>query len=244
MSEQMTDIVEALWRDGIASPGWRVSDDALARIVSHLAAAPVYGAHVWAKSDRVPRRLDNAMEVACSTQETVLTAPGFLELADRFTPVAGAYFNEPALLYSVNAFWTAPGAAPPDDYIQDWHRDDDDRKFLVLFIYGSDVMEPGDGTHVYALRTRRGMMGEGAVSKRPDASHRIAEVSGRAGTLFLADTSGLHYGRKPVTGRRLILWARWGVSDPPPIYDVDELTPIDRAKVPYPYADHLRLVMR
>jgi hypothetical protein len=228
-------ILAELRRSGIAAPGVRMPTAALAAITDHLAKAPVFDAHVWALSSRAAHTLDEGLETACSTMETVATAPGMLDLVDQFTPLAEAYFGEPALLYSLNAFWTAPGPSVPNSNIQSWHRDRDDRKFLVMFIYGSDVLAPEDGTHLYARGSHRDDSANGG---------EVVEVRGQAGTIFFADTSGRHFGLKPTRGRRMMLWARWGVTDPPPVYLHDELAPVARVKVPHAYADHLHLVMR
>lgn len=226
-------ILHDLRTDGIAMD-YPMPKAILDPIIRHISKRPVYSGHVWAQSDRIGKGLNCGLETLCSTQETVLTAPGFLKYVDQATPYAEAYLQEPALLYSVNAFWTAPGKSDPHPYYQQGHRDQDDRKFLAMFIYGSDVLEEADGPHVYTVG-----------SHKPDfRSIDQRRVMGRAGTTFFADTSGIHYGAKPRQGRRLILWARWGVSEPPQSYINDELKPIDRKKVPYAYADHLRLVMR
>jgi hypothetical protein len=235
MEINATRILSDLRRSGLAATGCRMPAPALAAIIDHLVQAPVFNAHVWALSDRTPHALDEGLETACSTMERVATAPGLLDLVDQFTPLAQAYFGEPALLYSLNAFWTAPGPSAPDSNIQSWHRDRDDRKFLVMFIYGSDVLTPDDGLHLYALGSHLDGSAEGG---------EVVEVRGPAGTIFFADTSGRHCGLKPTRGRRMILWARWGVTDPPPVYRHDELAPVARAQVPHAYAEHLRLVMR
>jgi hypothetical protein len=36
-------------------------------------------------------------------------------------------------------------------------------------------------------------------------------------------------GERPRAGCRLLLWARWGVSERPVTYDVDELAPVPAA---------------
>ena len=228
----MTRIVLDLTRDGIVIAPVKMPQETLDPIIDHISAQPVYDSYLWSKSSKQPHPFESDLETCCTTFETVLTAPGFLAFVDQFTPLASAYFQEPALLYSVNAFWTKPGLAPPHPFYQEVHRDMDDRKFLVLFIYGSDVVEPSDGPHMYSPGSHRG---NGA---------QPVQAFGKAGTLIFADTYGLHMGLKPERGRRLIFWARWGVSEPPKAYIEDQIYPVDRSMVPHPYADHLRLVMR
>jgi hypothetical protein len=221
-----------LVRDGIVVAPLKMPRETLDPIIEHISRQPVYDAYLWARSSKQPYRLESDLETCCTTQETLLTAPGFLAFVDQFTPVAEAYLQEPALLYSLNAFWTNPGPSPPHPYYQQVHRDSDDRKFLVMFIYGSDVLHASDGPHIYGPGSHRG------------ADSTPMQALGKAGTIILSDTSGLHMGAKPERGRRLIFWARWCVSEPPEAYVIDQLSPVDRQKVPHPYAEHLRLVMR
>lgn len=66
-------------------------------------------------------------------------------------------------------------------------------------------------------------------------------VYGPPGTAFLADTRGLHMGERPTTGPRLLLWARWGVSERPWAYDNDQTVPVDRATLGDRYPNDSRL---
>lgn len=215
-------IASALYWDGIAKPlGWFGDWTAFK---AHLERVPHYPGHVLSQGDGYGRDYEwaQAHETTSHRMEDVVRAPYFLDFALSFTDLAEAYLGSFPRLYSLNAFWTRPGLGDPDPNIQEWHRDRDDRKFLVLFLYGSDVLADEDGPHCFARGTHR--MNDG--KHREPAGEPVERVYGPAGTFFFADTSGLHRGIKPVRGERLLAWARWGVSDPPASYGWDGLSPV------------------
>lgn len=177
--------------------------------------------------DGVPRSFDDIRsthDVWCHAPDAVLGAPHFWELILRTFPAARAYLGRSPRLYSVNAFWTAPGRTPAPA-LQTWHRDADDGRFVALFVYGTDVPTEDDGSHQYLHGSHAG------------AGRGVETVFGPAGTAFLADTSGEHYGEKPRRGERLMLWARWGVSERPVAYAIDRTEPVHRAVLGGRYPD-------
>lgn len=174
----------------------------------------------------VPRSISGASECVCVENHDVIRAPHFLEVGMALTSIAGAYLEKtPPVAFSMNAFWTRPGPAGSRPDIQEFHEDRDDTRFLALFCFLTDVMEPDDGP-----QDLRG----------PDGTVRT--IYGPAGTLFLADTSRPHRGRKPTSRERGLAWYRWGVSDIPPAYQWDKNTPIAAAELGdrYPTDPHLR----
>lgn len=185
--------------------------------VEYLSRQLVYQNHVRQnKPDPVPL---GSHPWTCHDMGDVTRAPLLLEAALSVHGIARAYLDSKPYLYSLNAFYCEPNANPKPD-IQDWHRDADDTKFLALFIYGTDVLTDDDGPHQFAVGTQRG--GE---------ERRRTSVYGTAGTMFLADTSGLHRGLVPKTNRRMLAWARWGVSCPPASYQWDGLKPLPKAEI-------------
>ena len=106
-------------------------------------------------------------------------------------------------------FWTRPGTAAIRADIQDFHRDADDDRFLAMFFYLNDVLNDDAGPH--------DLIG-------PDGVCRT--VVGPAGTVFLADTSLPHRGRKPTSGERGMAWYRYGVSDRPAANVWDKIEPV------------------
>ncbi len=198
-------------RDGVAvAPPMVGAQETLA----YLSSRPTYSGHV--KGASVSRR--NEGSSTCWTPDDVLGAPHFWEFALGMTDVARGYLGPNALLYSVNAFTTYPTDGPMNPDIQAWHRDKDDVKFLALFVYLTDVSDRTAGAHLYRAGTHHG-----------GAKGEEISVLGPAGTAFLADGRGLHMGVRPATKPRTMAWARWCVSDPPPSYVWDKITPCDRA---------------
>jgi hypothetical protein len=178
-------VLEALRRDGIVTvgqmPQWSAVKgflDKRRRWPGHTRAMPA----PWAE---------------CYSMEDCLRAPGFLDFARQFSALAAEYFGEPSILWSLNAFWTQPATftTPSWKYINEFHRDAEAPKILTLFFFLTDVDE--DGAHVFQKGTHNGA-GQGEE----------VTIAGPAGTAFIADTRGLHFGRKPAKPR-LIAWARW-----------------------------------
>ncbi len=222
-------MVHALTMDGIAlvPPMPKAHAD---EMMGYLLARQVYPGHVQASP---------ASAVTCWTMADVLKAPYFFEFALALTGIAADYLERPPLLYSLNAFTTYPGHGPTLDYIQEFHRDKDDERFVALFVYLTDVVEEADGAHQFQDGTHRGT-----------DSGAVVTVLGPAGTAFLVDTSGLHRGVRPAQTARTMVWARWGVSDPPIAYDWDRLSPSPRTVLGDRYPenqqlrDSIRLVVR
>lgn len=224
-------------QEDLARRGWARVDgiEHIDDVNAHFSACRVYPeAHVpqTARRDGRPRvdRSVTGSECVCTELSDVVLAPYLLDRALALTDVAAAYLGrDPPLLYSANAFWTRPGTASTRPDIQELHCDADDDRFLVLFVYLTDVLDDADGPHE--------MVGPDGVARK---------VYGPAGTCFLADTRNRHRGLKPISRERGIAWARWGVSDPPASYVWDGNYAIDAARLGdrYPADPRLRESLR
>ena len=193
-------------------------------VLTYLKSKPVFcGRHV-VQGDTKFSTWDEAKasNVLCWKLGDVVTAPHLLERALATIDFAAEYLGTPTpYLYSMNIFVTRPGQAVRPD-IQDWHRDTDDKKFLPMFFYLTDV--------------------------GPDARQelrvddRVCAIEGPRGTTFFSDTMREHRGLKPQHTERIIGWARWGVSNPPPSYTWDKLSAIPAAALGdrYPIAARLQ----
>jgi hypothetical protein len=125
--------------------------------------------------------------------EDVMAAPGFLEMAKNLNRVASSYFEEPAILWSLNVYRTEPDT-PHVRGITGLHQDGEAPKILTLFMLCGDT--PPDAAQLFAPKH----------SDRPD---RWYAMHGAAGTCWLADTSMPHLGLIPRDRTRTIAWARW-----------------------------------
>ncbi len=224
------DALKSLYWHGIAELPWRMEEHHVAAFVRHLKKRPVYPGHVIVHGDRKPRSFEEgrSLETCCYEMESVVTAPYFFEWALALTDIAGFYLGEFPRMYSCNAFWTRPGPSEDNPHIQVWHRDRDDRKFVALFMYGTDVLEDEDGPHQLATQSHRFNDGQ---NREPTAREPVAKVYGPAGTMFLANTSAIHRGEKPTSHERLLVWARWCVSKEPYSYKFDGLRPVPASKL-------------
>lgn len=204
-------------------------------MLSFLETRPTFPGHVKGASVAEHQRGNST----CWAPADVLAAPFFFEFAMRQMPLVTQYLKRPPLLYSVNVFTTYPMVGPMNPDIQEWHRDRDDVRFVALFVYLTNVVEPYDGAHLFKAGTHMGG-GDGSVRT----------VLGPVGTAFMADTRGLHMGVRPATRPRTMAWARWGVSDPPASYVWDKQTPCSKdvlgARYPTDQAlrDSIRLVVQ
>lgn len=170
-------------------------------------------------------------------------------------------------LYSTHAWWSFPAAAPEGFNAQYFHRDTDDWRFFTLFLYLTDV-DSSSGPHqlIAGSHTAAGMskllagaqaLGRNVTDfdiKKSFASHRgedfsmrcerlfaehIVDVTGPAGTMFIANTLALHRGLLPAINPRLIVWARFGFGSNTNSVD-HHVRPLPRSRVPTRLADTLR----
>lgn len=131
--------------------------------------------------------------IMCNSMEDVMAAPHFLDYAKGFTPLATEYFEKPARLWSLNAFYT-DNNTPYIGSVNGLHRDTEAPQVLVLFVLGYDTAI--DGAQILV-----------------NGSHQAELLYGPAGTAWLADTRHLHCGLLP-RGPRMIAWARWADETP------------------------------
>lgn len=198
-------------------------------IVTYLKQCQVYpGCHVTysATGPAGPWESHLEADVVSWHLHDVIRAPHLLECAITFVDAASEYLGtDDPLLYSMNAFCTRPVSHVRPD-IQDWHSDKDDVRFLPMFTYLTDVGEA-------EAQRLRGPAGE-------------VSIQGPAGTVFFSNTMLEHLGGKPTQGERIVTWSRWCVTDPPPAYVWDRLSPIDKSLLGgrFPKDERLRRAIR
>lgn len=127
---------------------------------------------------------------------------------------AGRYLDCDPVNDLVTMWWSAAvaGTAAESVAAQQFHADLDRLRFVKFFAYLTDV-GPDQGPHVYvrgshrrrppSLRADRRFT-DGEVAARFPAEDLVS-IEGPAGTIFAADTSGLHKGLPLVTGNRLVV---------------------------------------
>ena len=135
------------------------------------------------------------------------------------------------------AMWwsTAIGTAPSSPAAQLFHFDLDRLRFLKFFVYLTDVDEES-GPHAYVrgshkqlprqLREDRRYTDEEVEASFPG---QTVSIAGPTGTMFLADTRGLHKGAPLQKGHRLVFQLEYASS----LFGA----PYDRVTVPAPSED-------
>lgn len=209
-------LTEGLRRDGFVRFGRRVDDatcaaiEAVARATpAGLMPAPAGGPTVAIfDEDRPPAPKHHVPEVAI----VALPAVQALLVDPTLRALAGSYLACQPVCTLTATWWSSPWPdGPSSEIAQLFHEDRDHPAFLKFFLYLTDVDE-SHGPHVYVRGSHRGR----PAALRADRRFRDDEVGrhyraedivalcGPSGTLFAADTSGLHKGLPPVAGPRLV----------------------------------------
>jgi hypothetical protein len=134
--------------------------------------------------------------------------------------IADAYLHRNSILTSVTAWRSMPfGASPSSTAAQLFHSDRDHLRFLKFFLYLTDVTTT-TGPHVFVrgshrrrpadLRRDVRFSDEEVLGEYPERD--LVELCGPAGTIMAVDTSGLHKGKLPTNGERLIVQFEFGSS--------------------------------
>jgi hypothetical protein len=144
-------LLEALKRDGLCRAPRGLDAAQCAEALRYFEATACFAGHVPAASDGVPRLPAETARLSTYGSyrlEQSLAAPHLIELAlhPGILALAGAYLGCLPLLYSINTFWTFPGGGA--GLTHGFHRDEDDYRFLAVFLYLTDV-EPGEGELCY-----------------------------------------------------------------------------------------------
>ncbi len=143
--------------------------------------------------------------------QRIVSDPGLLTLAQ-------AYLGCEPILSVLAMWWSRVVDAVERDRnenAQHFHIDIDRVKWLKFFIYLTDV-DSSNGPHVYVAGShRRGgqprkFLNAGNTRRADRAvmdhfGERVIELTGPRGTVFAADTRGLHKGKPPEVDERLVL---------------------------------------
>jgi hypothetical protein len=150
--------------------------------------------------------------VTNSAVQRLLADPVFVALAE-------SYLGTHPIIGGVNIWWSAVyGNAPGSDAAQLFHFDfDAPPAWLKLFVYLTDV-GPENGPHTYVrgshkpgLAQAREFRARGYERIEDDevearfGAPSLVEITGKRGTVFMADTRGFHKGKMPRQGDRLII---------------------------------------
>ncbi|MCA1657043.1 MAG: phytanoyl-CoA dioxygenase family protein [Actinobacteria bacterium] len=211
-------ILEALVRDGFAvlsEPLPVAACDDLER-TAREAVCTLTGSMETGRFDQeAPRaRRYDVPEVdllACATAQELLADTSLLKLAQD-------YLGAAPIQDLVTAWWSAPGGGSASAAAQMYHFDLDRPRFLKLFVYVTDV-DAETGPHAYVRGTHRQLPAEFRFDRRYDDDEveqrfrdDVVRIPGRRGTVFIADTRGLHKGEPVIRGHRLVFQLQWSSS--------------------------------
>jgi len=134
--------------------------------------------------------------------------------------IAGAYFRSRPMFDFLTMWWTTgKGARDFSSAAQQFHYDMDRLFFLKFFVYLTDV-DADNGPHVYVVSSHRRKPERLREDRRfSDAevaaaypAERIRQITGKRGTVFAADTRGLHKGEPVRSGERLVLQVEYALN--------------------------------
>ena len=132
--------------------------------------------------------------------------------------LAQEYLSAAPVQDLVAMWWSAPVVGDPSAAAQLFHFDLDRLRFLKMFVYLTDVDDDG-GPHMFVRGSHRDLPRQFRQDRRYTDSEVLAafggsvvSIGGGRGTIFLADTRGLHKGRPLNTGHRLVLQTEFASS--------------------------------
>lgn len=139
-------LLAELRKHGICAAPLGISVAQCDEVVAYFSATNCYAAHVPAYSTRPPQPVSEVARSSTYGSYTLadsLRAPhvGELALHPAVLALAAAYLGCLPSLYSINTFWTFAGSK---GLSHEFHRDEDDYRFMVVFIYWTPV-EAGEG---------------------------------------------------------------------------------------------------
>ena len=124
--------------------------------------------------------------------------------------LAQDYLGAAPLQNLVAGRWSAPGGGSASAAAQLFHFDLDRPRFLKLFVYLTDV-DSDTGPHAFVRGTHRDLPAAFRVDRRYSDDEvelafpgKVVRLPGPRGTVFLADTRGLHKGEPVIRGHRLV----------------------------------------
>lgn len=199
--------IDIFKRNGYIKLGKVIDSDAARR---ELFEYPIYNGHVKVYSDGRPihNYLDNDLPgriyswdmkdlMKCKTITDLASNPLLISFASQYLGCAPT-------CYSLNCMYSI-GRSNHGTTVR--HRDQDDFKFVVLFVYLQDT-DASNGAHVYEEGTH-------AIDGTPTVARgKSVVLNGSAGDGFMTDSWGVHLGSPMQPGnKRICLWIRYGLYD-------------------------------
>lgn len=213
--------VAGLHRDGFYVFNYKAAAEVVDSLQEFALNSPCMPRGLDKAVDRYPRENPIVGRYDFS-EETALRSPEVQEFAsDPVTAaIAESYLEQEVVMDEIAFWWTTTARAEDADLnAQQFHQDRDRLSFLKFFVYLTDV-DPETGPHVYIRGTHKkvpnslrsdGRKGDFEV-REGGLEQAVTEICGLAGTLMAVDTIGLHKGKTPILGDRLVLENEFSTS--------------------------------
>lgn len=208
----------SLETDGFVSFGRFIEDAELEAL--HALAARLDCVDPWGDPDArfAPHRAPAAAHAAIYARQDLVRSDVVMSIANdpAILATAARFLGATPTISNVNMWWSFKGKTAAKE-AQLFHRDRDDLKFCKLFVYLTDV-DTGTGPHVYVRGSARDeQLREARRLSDEEVMHaygpeRVEQLCGPRGSAFLVDTSGIHKGRLPEAGDRLLLQIEYSLS--------------------------------
>jgi len=153
-----------------------------------------------------------------------------LVLNERILGIVNSYLGLWSRLLYLDVWYSIPDCPSGPSNTEAWHRDHEDRHTIKLFLYLHDI-EPEMGPFCFIEESQPGgRLGDLFPARPPDgripregallgrvSESQIRTCTGKAGTVLLADTCGLHKASRPKGKPRIVIVATYasdGAIDP------------------------------
>lgn len=223
IADPVAEVLAALRRDGAVVLSSRLPQQLVkglllvAQQASCRLVGPADGAPARARFDR---NRPQAIRYDLDEADIVRSDAAQALIADRsLLAVSQAYLESTPVQDLVSMWWTTPSASGSSAAAQQFHFDLDRLRFIKLFVYLTDV-KPENGPHVYVRGSHRDLPEPLRADRRYADDEVLAHydsedllhITGPSGTMFLADTRGLHKGLHVAEGARLVFQLEYASS--------------------------------
>ena len=150
-------------------------------------------------------------------------------LSDSLVNLAKSYLNTKDFSINASFFISNPLQIPKKEKYKNaqyFHWDNDFKKFFKLYIY-LNVVDESNGPHIFIPRTHKKKLPDHKLCRLYSDSDIYSSYEeskkfiGKAGTLFFADSYGIHKGEAPQLNSRLLLNVHFGKGKI--LYNKDDL---------------------
>jgi hypothetical protein len=214
--------VRLLQRDGFAVLPGRLDDAACADLerTARRAECDLVGGDAAGGRARFDERAPLAVRYDVPEDEVVRSVAAQRLIADRsLFQIASRYLGMSPVQDLVAMWWSTPaGEGASAAAAQQFHFDLDRLSFVKVFVFLTDV-DQTTGPHEYVRGSHRSTPQELRRDRRHSdgevlrAFHDdVVSIEGLRGTIFLADTRGLHKGRHLERGHRLVFQTEYATS--------------------------------